>query len=53
MFGGINAALKLADILDKLMNDAGLREKFEREGRIAGRLAIEEYDIFFEVRRRE
>lgn len=53
MFGGINAAMKLADMADKIINDAGLREKFNREGKIGGRLQIEEYDIAFEVRRRD
>lgn len=52
MFGGMQAALKLADMLDKLLNDSGLREKFEREGRVSGRLLIEEYELYIDVRRR-
>ncbi|WP_277749828.1 hypothetical protein [Methanoculleus taiwanensis] len=39
-------------MLDKLLNDSGLREKFEREGRVSGRLLIEEYELYIDVRRR-
>jgi len=36
MFGEMQAALKLANLPDKLLNGSGLREKFEREGRGRG-----------------
>ena len=45
--------MKFAGMLEKIVNDAGLREKFEKEGKISGRLQVEEYDIVFEVRRRD
>lgn len=53
MFGGMSSALKIADVLDKLINDSGLRKKFEETGRVAGRIQIEEYDIYIDVRRKE
>ena len=53
MFDGINAAMKFAGMLEKIVNDAGLKEKFSRDGKISGRLQVEDYDIVFEVRRRE
>ncbi len=53
MFGGLDAALKVAGLLEKLLNDSGLKGKFEKEGRVTGRLLVEEYDLSFELRRRE
>jgi hypothetical protein len=52
MFGKLDAVLKVAGLLEKLLNDSGLKEKFEKEGKVSGRLLIEEYDLSFELRRR-
>lgn len=52
MFGGLDVALKIVGMLEKLLNDSGLREKFARDGRVSGRLILEEYDLLFELRRR-
>jgi len=55
MFGldGLNAVGRVADIIEKLMDDSGVREKFAEKGEISGRVRLEEYEIDFTLRRRE
>jgi len=54
MFGleGLDAVGKIANIIERLMNDAGIREKFAEKGEISGRMRLEEYEIDFTLRRR-
>lgn len=55
MFGleGLDAVGRIANIIEKLMDDAGIREKFAEKGEISGRVRLEEYEIDFTLRRRE
>jgi len=54
MFGleGLDAVGKIANIIEKLMNDAGVREKFTEKGELSGLVRLEEYEIDFTLRRR-
>lgn len=53
MLGDFKAALKIGEMLEKLMENSGLKQKFQEEGEISGQLQIENYDILFVLRRRE
>lgn len=54
MFGleGLDAVGRIADIVERLMNDSGVREKFAEKGKISGLVRLEEYEIAFTLRRR-
>lgn len=45
----IKAVTKLTKIADRVINDAGLKEKFEQTGKISGAFSLEGYRIKFEV----
>lgn len=53
LMGGIDAAGRIADIAERLMDDAGLRAKFEETGKIMVKIAVEEYEIDLTLRRRD
>lgn len=55
MFGleGLDAVGRITTIVEKLMNDSGIREKFAETGEISGRVRVEEYEIDFTLRRRD
>ncbi len=52
MIGAMGAIGRLAGIAERLMDDAGLREKWDRDGRVSGRVQIDDFDISFELKRR-
>lgn len=45
----IKAITKLTTITERVINDAGLKEKFQDTGKIAGAFSLEGYRIKFEV----
>lgn len=45
----IKAITRLTSIADRVINDAGLKEKFEQTGKITGAFSLEGYRIKFEV----
>jgi hypothetical protein len=49
---GLDAVGKITKIIEKLMNDAGVREKFAATGSLSGLVRLEEYEIEFTLRRR-
>ena len=49
MLGAVGAIGRIAGIVERLMDDSGLKEKWERDGRVSGRLKIEEFDLSFEL----
>ncbi len=51
--GGIDAAGRIADIAERLMDDAGLRAKFAETGQIAIKIAVEGYEVDLTLRRRD
>ena len=53
LMGGIDAAGRIADIAERLMDDAGLRAKFAETGQIAIKIAVEEYEVDLTLRRRD
>ena len=50
---GMNAAGRLATVAEQLMNNAGLREKFEEKGEVTAKVIIEGYEVDIVLRRRE
>lgn len=52
-FTGLGDAMKsvkrIADITERIMNDSGIRQKFQDTGRITGAFSLEGYRIKFEV----
>ena len=52
-FTGLGEAIKsvkrIADITERLMNDSGIKQKFEDTGKITGAFSLEGYRIKFEV----
>ncbi len=52
MLGAMGMIGRLAGIVEKLMEDSGLREKWETDGRVSGRVRIEDFDLSFELKRR-
>jgi len=56
MFGaldGLNSVGRIADIIEKLMADTQIREKFESTGEITGLVRLEEYELAFTLRRHD
>lgn len=51
MFGSLGAVGRLTDIIERLLNDSGLRQKFEEKGEVAVKIRVEEYDIGVVLRR--
>jgi len=45
----IKAITRLTSIADRVVNDAGLREKFEQTGKITGAFSLEGYRVTFAV----
>lgn len=54
MFGleGLDQVGRVAGIIEKLITNSGLREKFEATGEVSGRVRLEEYEMDFTLRRR-
>lgn len=50
---GMNAAGRIATVAERLMDDAGLRQKFEETGQVAVKIAVEGYEVDIVLRRRE
>lgn len=50
---GLDAVGRITTIIEKLMNDSGIRDKFAEKGEIAGRVRVEGFEIDFTLRRRE
>ena len=48
---GMNAAGRIATVAERLMEDSGLREKFEKEGKISAKVLVEGYEFAFTLRR--
>lgn len=53
LMGGIDAAGRIADIAERLMDDAGLRQKFQETGQVAVKIAVEGYEVDLTLRRRD
>lgn len=53
VFGGLDAAGRIADIVERLMDDSGIKQKFDETGQIAAKIRVEEYEIDFVLRRRD
>ncbi len=51
VFDGLNAAGRIASVAERLMEDSGLREKFETTGRVAVQIRVEEYVVDIMIRR--
>jgi len=50
---GLDAVGKIANIAERMMNDSGLRQKFEDSGEVSVLVKIEEYEIDLTLRRRK
>lgn len=50
---GMNAAGRIATVAERLMDDAGLRQKFDETGQVAVKIAVEGYEVDIVLRRRE
>jgi len=50
---GMNAAGRIATVAERLMEDSGLREKFDQTGEVAVQIKIEGYEVDIVLRRRE
>ncbi len=50
---GMNAAGRLATVAERLMDDAGLRQKFDEKGEVTAKILIEGYEAEITLRRRE
>ena len=48
---GLDAAGRIADILERLMDDSGIRSKFDETGELAIRMKVEQYEIDLMLRR--
>lgn len=48
---GMNAAGRIATVAERLMEDSGLREKFEETGEISAKVIVEGYEFAFTLRR--
>lgn len=53
MLGGLDAAGRIADIIEQLMDDSGLRAKFAETGQVAVKIAVEGYEVDLTLRRRD
>ena len=49
----MNAAGRIATVAERLMEDSGLREKFEEKGEVAVQIRVEGYEVDIVLRRRE
>ena len=50
---GMGAAGRIATIAERLMDDSGLRQKFEETGQVSAKVIIEGFEVAFTLRRRE
>jgi hypothetical protein len=50
---GMNAAGRIATVAERLMDDSGLRQKFEDTGEVAVKILVEGYEVDITLRRRE
>lgn len=50
---GMNAAGRIATVAERLMDDAGLRQKFDETGQVAVKITVEGYEVDIVLRRRE
>ena len=48
---GMNAAGRIATVAERLMDDAGLRQKFEETGEVAVKIKVEGYEVDIVLRR--
>lgn len=48
---GMNAAGRIATVAERLMEDSGLRSKFDETGELAIRMKVEQYEIDLVLRR--
>lgn len=53
MLGGLDAAGRIADIIERLMDDSGIRQKFDDTGQVAVKIAVEGYEVDLTLRRRD
>jgi len=53
VLGGLDAAGRIADIIERLMDDSGIRQKFDETGQVAAKIVVEQYEIDFVLRRRD
>jgi len=51
ILNGLDAAGRIADILERLMDDSGIRSKFDETGELAIRMKVEQYEIDLVLRR--
>lgn len=50
---GMNAAGRIATVAERLMDDSGLRETFDKTGQVAVKITAEGYEVDIVLRRRE
>lgn len=50
---GMNVAGRIATVAERLMDDAGLRQRFEETGQVSAKIIIEDFEVAFTLRRRE
>ena len=48
---GMNAAGRIASVAEQLMEDSGLRAKFEETGQIALKISVEGYEVGIVLKR--
>jgi glucokinase len=48
---GLNVAGRIADIIERMLDDSGIRAEFDKTGKIAAKLKVEQYEIDLIVRR--
>jgi hypothetical protein len=48
---GMNAAGRIATVAERLMDDAGLRQKFDETGEVAVKIRVEGYEVDIVLRR--
>lgn len=48
---GMNAAGRIATVAERLMDDAGLRQKFDETGQVAVKIKVEGYEVDIVLRR--
>jgi hypothetical protein len=47
----MNAAGRIATVAERLMDDSGLREKFDETGQVAVKITVEGYEVDIVLRR--
>lgn len=50
---GMNAAGRIATVAERLMDDSGIRQKFEETGEVTVKILVEGYEVDIVLRRRE